>query len=70
MKYPITVVSVAAIVTAILLIKVVPVFQELFAGFGAELPAFTQFVIRLSDGLQSNWYIFMIVGLRYRLWLF
>ena len=63
MKYPITVVSVAAIVTAILLIKVVPVFQELFAGFGAELPAFTQFVIRLSDGLQNNWYIFMIVGL-------
>jgi type IV pilus assembly protein PilC len=53
---------VAAIVTAILLIKVVPVFQELFAGFGAELPAFTQFVINLSEGLQNNWYIFLVVG--------
>ncbi len=62
MKYPTTVVIVAAIVTAILLIKVVPVFQELFAGFGAELPAFTQFVINLSEGLQNNWYIFLVVG--------
>lgn len=60
MKYPITVIIVAVIVTAILLIKVVPVFQELFEGFGAELPAFTQFVIRLSEGLQNN--LFMIIA--------
>ncbi len=62
MKYPATVVVVAAIVTAILLIKVVPVFEELFKGFGAELPAFTQFVITLSEGLQANFF-FIIVGI-------
>lgn len=60
MKYPITVVLVAVVVTAILLVKVVPVFQELFEGFGAELPAFTQFVINMSEGLQNN--MFMIVA--------
>jgi len=61
MKYPATVMVVAAIVTAILLIKVVPVFQKLFEGFGAELPAFTQFVINLSEGMQKNWFLFVVV---------
>lgn len=60
LKYPITVVCVAVIVTAILLIKVVPTFQELFEGFGAELPAFTLFVIGLSESLQSNFFIILI----------
>ncbi|MCG8392689.1 MAG: type II secretion system F family protein [Pseudomonadales bacterium] len=54
MKYPATVVAAAIIVTAILLLKVVPVFEGLFQGFGAELPAFTQFVIGISEGLQNN----------------
>lgn len=58
-KYPIAVVVVAIIVTAILLIKVVPTFQELFAGFGAELPAFTQMVIDLSEGLQEWWLVIL-----------
>ena len=62
MKYPATVVVAAAIVTAILLLKVVPVFEELFQGFGAELPAFTQFVINLSEGLQDN-FLFILVFL-------
>tara|TARA_R110000822_G_C15265572_1_gene488675 strand:- start:135 stop:1358 length:1224 start_codon:yes stop_codon:yes gene_type:complete len=61
-KYPIAVVCVAVIVTGILLVKVVPTFQELFQGFGAELPAFTQFVISLSEGLQSNFLIVLLVG--------
>jgi len=60
-KYPIAVVCVAVIVTGILLIKVVPTFQELFEGFGAELPAFTQFVIGLSEGLQSNFLVILLV---------
>lgn len=60
MKYPITVVIVAVIVTAILLLKVVPVFEELFSGFGAELPAFTQFVINLSEGLQENFIVILL----------
>ncbi len=59
-KYPIAVVVVAAIVTAILLIKVVPTFQELFEGFGAELPAFTQFVIGISDWMQEWWLVILV----------
>lgn len=62
-KYPIAVVCVAIIVTAILLIKVVPTFQELFAGFGAELPAFTQMVINLSEWMQEWWLILFAGGI-------
>lgn len=55
--YPIAVVLVAIIVSAILLIKVVPQFQTVFENFGAELPAFTQMVINLSELLQEWWWI-------------
>ncbi|MFG0584385.1 type II secretion system F family protein [Ectopseudomonas khazarica] len=61
MNYPIAVVVVAAIVTAILLIKVVPQFEEVFANFGAELPAFTQMVIGLSQSLQKWWFVVLVV---------
>lgn len=57
MNYPIAVVVVAIVVSAILLIKVVPQFQSVFANFGAELPAFTLFVIGLSELLQEWWFI-------------
>lgn len=60
MNYPIAVVAVAIIVTCILLLKVVPQFQDVFAGFGAELPAFTLFVIGISEALQAWWYILLI----------
>lgn len=53
MFYPIAVVVVAFIVTTILLIFVVPQFEEIFKGFGAELPAFTQFVLGISKGMQE-----------------
>lgn len=59
MTYPIAVIVVALVVSAILLIKVVPQFQSVFANFGAELPAFTQMVINLSEMLQEWW---LIVG--------
>ncbi len=49
LTYPIAVLVVAVVVTAILLIFVVPTFAGLFEGFGAELPAFTQMVVNLSD---------------------
>jgi len=52
--YPTAVVVVAFIVTAILLIFVIPQFQSLFQGFGADLPAFTQFVIDISEGLREH----------------
>ncbi|WP_263322505.1 type II secretion system F family protein [Endozoicomonas sp. Mp262] len=56
MNYPVAVVIIAFIVTGILLVKVVPQFEEVFASFGAELPAFTQMVINLSRFIQANWY--------------
>ena len=61
MFYPAAVVIVAVGVTTLLLLFVVPQFQDIFAGFGAELPAFTQLVINISEGLQSSWYIFAVV---------
>ena len=61
-KYPIAVVCVAVVVTGILLVKVVPTFQELFEGFGAELPVFTQFVIDLSETLQANFLIVLVIS--------
>ncbi|MGD8672828.1 MAG: type II secretion system F family protein [Thiogranum sp.] len=57
MFYPTAVIIVALIVTSILLIFVVPQFQDLFEGFGAELPAFTQMVVNLSEWMQANWWI-------------
>ncbi len=59
MTYPISVIVVAIIVSAILLIKVVPQFQNVFAGFGAELPAFTMMVINMSEALQEWWFIIL-----------
>jgi len=60
LTYPAAVVIVAFIVTAILLIFVVPTFEELFEGFGAELPAFTQMVINLSEWMQANWWLVIL----------
>ena len=47
---------VAIIVTGILLVKVVPQFESVFKGFGAELPAFTVMVIGLSEFMQDWWW--------------
>lgn len=58
--YPIAVIVVAIIVTSILLVFVVPQFQEIFNGFGAELPAFTQFVIGISEFMQEYWWVMLI----------
>ncbi len=62
MNYPIAVVVVALIVSAILLLKVVPQFESVFSSFGAELPAFTLMVIGLSQMLQEWWLIIVIVA--------
>ena len=60
MTYPISIIIVAVIVTAILLVKVVPQFESLFQGFGADLPAFTQMVIGMSEWLQAWWWAVLI----------
>ncbi|MEZ9369575.1 type II secretion system F family protein [Shewanella sp. 10N.286.51.B2] len=60
MFYPAAVVIVAIAVTVLLLLFVVPQFESIFQGFGAELPAFTQFIVGISRWLQSSWYFFAI----------
>ncbi|HBS27008.1 MAG TPA: type II secretion system protein F [Gammaproteobacteria bacterium] len=57
MFYPIAVLIMSFVVTAILLIFVVPTFEDLFKDFGADLPAFTQFVIGLSEVFRDRWYV-------------
>jgi type IV pilus assembly protein PilC len=61
--YPAAVLIVAVVVTIILLIFVIPQFESLFKGFGADLPAFTQMVVNLSRFVQhQGWWMAMIVG--------
>jgi type IV pilus assembly protein PilC len=60
--YPSAVLVVALIVSSILLLYVVPEFDRIFKGFGAELPAFTRMIINLSHFVQSYWY-FVFGGL-------
>ena len=62
MTYPSAVVIVAIVVSAILLIKVVPVFAETFQSFGSDLPAFTQFVMDISEFTQE-WWIPILAGI-------
>jgi len=62
MNYPIGVVAVAVIVTGILLVKVVPQFAETFSSFGAELPAFTLLVLKMSDFAIAHWWKVIIGG--------
>jgi len=70
LKYPAVTLVIAAVVTTILLIKVVPTFESMFAGFGSELPMATQFVVGVSEWLQVNWLVFfgsiaaVIIGLK------
>lgn len=60
MTYPIAVICVAVIVTCILLIFVVPEFAKTFQSFGSDLPAFTQWVVALSEAVQANWWIMLL----------
>src|SRR5690606_14455818 len=56
--YPAAIIAVAILICAILLVYVVPVFKETFQSFGADLPAFTEFVFSLSDYLVKWWWLF------------
>jgi type IV pilus assembly protein PilC len=57
LTYPIAVLGVAFIVTAVIMIWVVPAFKEVFSSFGADLPAPTVFVMTLSEYFVKYWYI-------------
>ncbi len=59
--YPAIVIAVAIIVSSILLIFVIPQFDAVFRGFGAELPAFTQMLVRASDIMVNWWWAMLLV---------
>jgi type IV pilus assembly protein PilC len=61
LTYPAAVVTVAIIVTGILLVKVVPQFAETFSSFGSELPAFTLFVLNISNFAQEWWFVVLLI---------
>lgn len=60
--YPIMVFAVALLVSGILLVWVVPQFEDVFKGFGADLPAFTQMIVNLSRFMVSYWWLILIVS--------
>lgn len=69
LMYPISILVVAFIITAVIMIFVVPAFKELFSGFGADLPGPTLFVMAISDFFVSYWWaIFGAIG--FGLWFF
>jgi type IV pilus assembly protein PilC len=61
--YPTAVIIVAFIVTAILLIFVVPQFEQLFGSFGADLPAFTRVVVNMSEFMQEYWWLVLGIAI-------
>jgi len=61
--YPIMVVVVAMLVSGIMLVFVVPQFEDVFKSFGAELPAFTQMVVNLSRFMVSWWWLMLLVAI-------
>jgi type IV pilus assembly protein PilC len=56
MTYPVIVVCIAILITTFLLVKVVPIFGDIFRDFGANLPAPTQFLIDVSNFVRNEWY--------------
>jgi type IV pilus assembly protein PilC len=62
LTYPAAVVVVAIVVTTILLIFVIPEFETLFQGFGADLPAFTRMIINLSEFMRDRGWLLLIGG--------
>ena len=58
--YPATVVGVAILVTAILLVFVIPQFESIFQSFGGDLPAFTRLVVDISESLQQSGWIYLL----------
>ncbi|WP_240183420.1 type II secretion system F family protein [Arenimonas caeni] len=59
--YPAAVMAVAILVSAILLIYVVPQFEDVFKGFGADLPAFTQMIVNASRFLTQWWWAILLI---------
>lgn len=61
MTYPVIVICISLLITTFLIVKVVPIFGDIFADFGAKLPAPTQFLLDLSDFMRTFWWL--IIGM-------
>lgn len=61
MMYPIVVLFIALLVTILLLLFVIPAFEELFSSFGADLPTLTRLIVGMSHWMQANWWILLLV---------
>ena len=61
--YPVAVILVAILVTSIIMIFVIPQFQELFSSFGSDLPAFTQMVVAMSEWMQQWWWLLLLISI-------
>jgi type IV pilus assembly protein PilC len=61
MNYPMAVMAIATVVTGILMVFVVPAFATTFQSMGSDLPAFTQFVVEISDFVSSYWWVMVAV---------
>ncbi|MGB2600474.1 MAG: type II secretion system F family protein [Candidatus Omnitrophota bacterium] len=59
--YPAVIILMATVITLVMILKVIPVFKDIFSGFGAELPGPTQFLINLSDFVRGNLILFLII---------
>jgi type IV pilus assembly protein PilC len=62
LAYPIAVLVIAVVITAVIMIKVVPIFEDMFKNLGASLPMPTQVVIDISHFMQNNFFYLLIVG--------
>lgn len=60
MTYPVAVISIAVIITTFLIVRVVPVFADIFKDFGRELPGPTQLLVDLSDFMRGYWWVILI----------
>jgi len=67
--YPISIIVVALVVTAVIMIFVIPVFKDLFKGFGADLPGPTLVVMAISDWMLANWW-WIFPGGGFGIWFF
>ena len=67
--YPISIIVVALVVTAVIMIFVIPVFKDLFKSFGADLPGPTLVVMAISDWFIGNWW-WLFPGIAFGIWFF
>jgi type IV pilus assembly protein PilC len=69
MTYPLVVIGIAILCVAVIMIFVIPVFQDMFSSFGKALPAPTQLVVNMSNFTKGNWY-YILLGVMVFVWIF